>query len=102
MDGPHEQLLPLLTENCKSSLSRLACDRAGDHWTPTMAKRETYKGTLICECGARSAAVFDENENPVYGGGLDTRVVSVEPPFQRTIDGRVTCGECGAEVSKQG
>lgn len=65
-----------------------------------MPKREKFTGRLTCECGAKGQALFEENDNPVYAGGLDTEVLSASPPFEIGAGGKITCGECDAVIRK--
>jgi hypothetical protein len=64
-----------------------------------MAKREKFTVHLVCpECGSEGAAECDENENPVYSGGLDRSIESVSKGF-RISGGRAFCGQCGVPVT---
>jgi len=71
-----------------------------------MAKRESYSQNLEClNCGVQGAAQWSENENPVYGRGLNKTLHSVSDGFERgrqkdrNGDPTIVCQGCGAIVS---
>lgn len=71
-----------------------------------MAKRESYSEQLECpNCGAQGTAQWSENENPVYGRGLNKTLHSVSDGFEQgkqkdqNGDPLVACQACGVVVS---
>ena len=67
-----------------------------------MPKRETFQSQLTCSsCGRIGTAKWSENENPVYGRGLDRTLESVSDGFERTQstdssgDPVIVCESCG-------
>ena len=63
-----------------------------------MAKRERFTRAIKCpKCGTKGQATYEDNENPVHGGGLGTVLISV--PEQFRMNGEIiSCRECGVEV----
>ena len=71
-----------------------------------MPKRETYSSHLKCpKCNNQGTAVWSENENPVYGGGLDCQLESVSAGFEISSKPRskeepeIICTECKLKSS---
>ncbi len=71
-----------------------------------MAKRESYSEQLECpDCGVHGIAEWSENENLVYGRGLNKTLHSVSDGFERgkqkdhNGDPTVVCQACGVVVS---
>ena len=63
-----------------------------------MTKKETYKAAIECsQCRLQGKATYSENENPVYGDGLDQVVESVSEGFE-IRGGSIFCIKCGEKV----
>ena len=66
-----------------------------------MAKREQYGAAVECHlCKKKGSATWEENENPVHGGGLDRVLLEVPVGFHRgngtdvAGDTEIICDEC--------
>jgi len=66
-----------------------------------MARRETVTIGIKCKaCGTSGQTTIEENENPVYGRGLDREVQSVSGPFTISKNREmITCDACGKEAT---
>lgn len=69
-----------------------------------MAKREQFGSAVICpQCGKSGTARWEENENPVHGGGLARELLEVPPGFHRgkkvdaSGDPELLCDDCHKE-----
>jgi len=59
-----------------------------------MARREKFTSALACpKCNKTGKAEWDENENPVHGGGLDARLISVSEGFIKSGN-KIECSTC--------
>jgi ribosomal protein S27E len=74
-----------------------------------MAKREFITSHLKCEdCGTTGTAEWSENENPVHGRGLDSKLLSVSDGFKAGIgtvamgDQAIECTGCGKIINASG
>ncbi len=66
-----------------------------------MAHREQFSSPLRCpNCGREGEATWEENENPVHGGGYDRKLVSIPAGFERSShndrfgDSDILCKNC--------
>lgn len=64
-----------------------------------MGKRETYTAPLKCTCENEGIAILEENENPIYGGGLNTKLMSISGEFVASGN-EILCKQCGRPVKK--
>ena len=71
-----------------------------------MSKREFITSHLKCEdCGTTGTAEWSENENPVHGRGLDSKLLGVTEGFARGEgkvamgDQAIVCTDCGRVVN---
>lgn len=71
-----------------------------------MPKRETFSAHIECKrCGKTGKAVWEENENPVHGGGLDRELKELDAGFHRgkgrdsSGDVEIVCNACKTPVS---
>ncbi len=63
-----------------------------------MPKRETYAAAIECpRCKLKGQAIYSENENPVYGDGLDDAVESVPKGFEIN-GGSIFCLKCKEKI----
>ncbi len=63
-----------------------------------MAKREKYQSTIRClKCGAICTATYSENENPVFGNGVEKKIESVSHGFRIELE-RIICGNCNLPI----
>lgn len=62
--------------------------------------RERFIAYVVCpKCGQKGAAVWEENEDPVYQrGGWGTTLTRVSEGFRVTTGGKVFCNVCGVEA----
>jgi len=66
-----------------------------------MAKRETYSSSIECfVCGKKGMAIWEENENPVYGGGLNAKLISYDGFCRRGDDEFVCEDRAGCKARK--
>jgi hypothetical protein len=71
-----------------------------------MAKREQYSVALVCpKCGEKGRVNYEENENPIYGGGRERELVAVSGGFSKKKgdirdDPDLICDSCGAIAHK--
>ena len=70
-----------------------------------MARREQFSTNFKCpNCKNSGSALWEENENPVYGNGLNRELVSVSDGFcvttgaKQASDTEIVCTECNIEV----
>ncbi|CAM0554885.1 hypothetical protein EHLJMEHL_00473 [Vreelandella titanicae] len=66
-----------------------------------MAKREQFYANVNCpKCSREGHAQWEENENPVYGAGLDRELLSVPKGFELSGskesngDPQLQCSKC--------
>lgn len=64
-----------------------------------MSKKEQFTSIITCKkCGVSGTAYWEENENPVHGGGLDTRLLKVSGEFYISGKSEIRCRSCGSVV----
>ncbi len=67
-----------------------------------MAKRETYSSSIECfVCGKKGTAIREDNGNPVYGGGLNMKLISSDG-FSRRGDDEFICEDCAGCKARRG
>jgi uncharacterized Zn finger protein (UPF0148 family) len=66
--------------------------------------RERFIAYVVCPtCGQKGAAVWEENEDPVYQGGQwGTTLTRVSEGFRVGRAGKIFCTVCAIEVSVGG
>ena len=58
-----------------------------------------FTSTLKCNrCGLQGTAYWEENENPIHGAGLDTKLVKVSEGFRKASGNKIICISCEKEV----
>lgn len=62
--------------------------------------RERFIAYVVCpKCGQKGAAVWEENEDPVYQrGGWGTTLTRVSDGFRAEPGGKIFCVVCNAEA----
>lgn len=61
-----------------------------------MPKKESFTTSIICpRCGSSGTAIWEENENPVHGSGLDAKLVEVSGKFKIINGYKIKCKDCG-------
>ena len=64
-----------------------------------MALRENFTTAIKCpKCNKTGTAEWSENENPMHGGGLDTRLISVSNGFINTTGNKIECSICNVAI----
>jgi hypothetical protein len=67
-------------------------------WRFSMAKIEKFDSPLKClNCKIKGISTWEENENPVYSGGLNTKLISVSNGFSFSGSG-IFCNQCKEPV----
>ena len=62
--------------------------------------RERFIAYIVCpKCGQKGAAVWEENEDPVYQrGDWGTTLTRVSDGFRATAAGKIFCTVCDVEA----
>ena len=62
--------------------------------------RERFIAYVVCpKCGQKGAAVWEENEDPVYQrGGWGTTLTRVSEGFRAAPGGKIFCAVCDIEA----
>jgi hypothetical protein len=64
-----------------------------------MSKKEEFTSPIKCNsCGLQGTACCEENENPVHGAGLDTKVGKVSEGFKKVSGNKIICISCEKQV----
>jgi len=63
--------------------------------------RERFIAYVVCpKCGQKGAAVWEENEDPVYQrGDWGTTLTRVSEGFRAEPGGKIFCAACNAEAA---
>jgi hypothetical protein len=62
--------------------------------------RERFVAYVVCpKCEKKGAAVWEENEDPVYQGGEWVKTLTrVSEGFRATPSGQILCADCDVEA----
>jgi len=64
-----------------------------------MSKKEEYVAFLECQrCDNKGSGRWEENENPIHGGGYAQKLLSVSEEFTIEENNKIKCNNCGAIV----
>lgn len=65
-----------------------------------MTKKEYFKSKISCEkCNTTGTANWVENENPIHGNGLDTKLLDVSNDFEDVGENKIKCSKCGLIIN---